>query len=197
MHQYKTITQTLFLLSILNLVFAAPLVPREVHDRLNDVVAEDVSGGSESRRELQPAGSSETTPPGFPSSPPSDGFQHTPQSSAIEKATLLDPTMETSTSAQPLSESAVDRPAPVHDSNTGTSTSSHPSLATDRPASVSDSRAGGSTTTPYTTVTHDMLDKTPKFYQNPVVKKIAGLTFFTSIIAAYVTFVALNGHKDD
>jgi hypothetical protein len=194
MHQYKTITQTLFLLSILNLVFAAPLVPREVHDTPNDVVAEDGSGGSERRRELQPAGSSET-PPQYPSDPQPDGLQHTPQSSAIEKATLLDPTMETSTSAQPSSESAVDRPAPVPDSNTGASTSSHSSLATDRPASVSDSRAGGSTTTSYTTVSHDMVDKKPKFYQKPLVR---GVAVIATLVAAYVAFVELSGkHKDD
>jgi hypothetical protein len=43
MHQFKTIAQTLFVLSVLNFVFAAPAVPREAHDTRNNVVAEDVS----------------------------------------------------------------------------------------------------------------------------------------------------------
>jgi hypothetical protein len=49
MHQYKTVTQTLLVLSILNLVFAAPVVPREARDTGNDVVvvANDVTTVSE------------------------------------------------------------------------------------------------------------------------------------------------------
>ena len=73
MRQYKTIAQirVLLLLSILNVVFAAPVVPLEVRDTDNDVVAvaEDAIIVSETRRGIPPDG---TTPSQY-SSPLSDG----------------------------------------------------------------------------------------------------------------------------
>jgi hypothetical protein len=191
MHQYRTIAQTLFVLSILNFVFAAPAVPREAHDTRNDVAAKDVTGVSERRRGLPPSGGKTL---GQDLSSPPDG-PPTYDLSGMDNVPLRD-SMEASTSEHPLS--AADGTAPVPDSNTGASTSSDPSSATNRPVSVPGSTAEGSTTTHYTQVTHDMLEKEPKFYQKPLVKKIAGLSLIGSVVAAIVLFSALNNkHKDD
>ena len=194
MHQYKTFAQTLFILSIiLNLVSAAPVVPREVHETLKDVKAEDAAGVPGRRRMISPDRGG-TAPSQYPSSPPPDGSP-TPHLSAMDEVPLRDPTTETSTSAHPLS--AADEPGPVPDSNTGVSTSSHPSLAIDRPVSVPGSTAEGSATTHYAQITHDMLDPEPNFkwYQKPIVKKIAGITLLTVVIGGVLAFSAAQNHR--
>lgn len=193
MHQYRAIAQTLFVLSILNFVFAAPVVSREAHDTHNDsdVVAEDVTGVSERRRGLPPSGGK--TLGQYLSSPPDGSPTH--DLSEMDDVPLRD-SMQASTSAHTLS--AADGIAPVPDSNTGASTSSDPSSATNRPVPVPGSTAEGSTTTHYTQVTHDMLEKEPKFYQKPLVKQIAGFSLMGTVVAAIVLLSALNNkHKDD
>ena len=190
MHQYKTIAQTFFVLSILNLVFAAPVVPREAYGTLTDVGAEDVT---KTRREMPEPGG--TTPSQNPSLPPLDGSPTTPLP-AVGEAPSRSPTTEPSTSAHPLSTAGEPGLGP------GVSTSSRPSesFATDRPVFVpAGSTAGGSTTMTYAQITHDMVSKDPKWYQKPAVKKTAGFALMAAIFASFVAFSALNGkhHKDD
>lgn len=168
MHQYKTIAQTLLVLSILNLVFAAPVVPREVRDRDNDVVAEDGTTVSE-RRRATPLGG--TTPSQYPSSssdgsPPHGSFPlggsaplqgsvpssesahlsatdgHVPESDSITEA---------STSAHPLS--ATDGQVSVHDSTGEASTSAHPLPAADGAAPEPNSIMEASSTSSHHSVT--------------------------------------------
>jgi len=126
MHQYKTMAQTLLVLSILNLVFAAPVVPREVHDTGDDVVvvAEDVATGSDRRRGAQPVGTTGTTPSQYPSSlsggsPPHDSLP-------LDESAPFQGSASSSGPA-PLSHlSATGGQMPVLDSTTEASTSAHP-----------------------------------------------------------------------
>lgn len=72
MHQYKTVAQILFILSILDLVFATPVV-RETYDANDDVVpivVRNVAAMSNGRR--QPASLDESTSNSSPP-PPLDG----------------------------------------------------------------------------------------------------------------------------
>jgi hypothetical protein len=211
MHQYKTILQTLLVLSVLNVVFAAPVVPQEVRDTGKDVavVAEDVTTLSERRRGTPPGG---TTPSEYSSSSSSDGSP--PQDSLpLEGSAPLqgsaplswsapsshlsatdrqvpaqDSTTEASTSAHPLS--AAEVPAPVPDSNTEASTSSH------RPVPVQDSTAEGSPTPHYTAITPDMLYKDPN--KMSMAQKIGGFAAITTFVTAIVLLSALgNKHGNN
>jgi hypothetical protein len=164
MHQYKTIAQTILVLSVLNLVSAAPVAPREARDTDNDVVvaAGDVTTVSKRRRDgdTPPGG---TTPSQYSSSS-SSGETSPHGSSPLEESPLLqgsapsshlwatdgqvpvpvhDSITQESTrmpaSTHPLSLAAADGgPAPAPVSNTEESTSSHHSSesATDRPVPV-------------------------------------------------------------
>ncbi|KAF8493290.1 hypothetical protein F5888DRAFT_848808 [Russula emetica] len=175
MHQYKTIAQTLLVLSVLKLVYAAPVVPQEVRDTGKDVVVvtKDVTTASERRRGSPPGGTAGTTPSQY-SSPLSDGsppheplpldesapLQGSDPSSGSAPSSHLwvtdgqapghDSTTEASTSAHPLS--AADGPAP--DSNTEASTSAHPLSAADEITHVPDSNTEASTS-PQRPVLHD------------------------------------------
>jgi hypothetical protein len=190
MHQYKTIVQTLLVLSILNLVYAAPAVPQEVRDTGNDVVvvAEDVTTGSDRRRDVPLA------PDGSPpqDSEPSSGPAPSPHLSATDgqvPVPVHDSTAEASTSAHPLS--VADGPAPVPVSNTEASTSSH------QPVPVHDSTAEGSTSPHYTVVTYDMLDKDPPSKKVLAAKKVAGFTLLFGTVAAVVLFSALHHNHNN
>jgi hypothetical protein len=220
MHQYKTIAQSLLVLSILNLVSAAPVVLREVRDTSNDVsvVAKDVTTVSERRRGLPPDG----TAPSQSSSSSSDGstphdtlpvegssatLQNPAPSSGLAplshlsatngQAPVHDLTMGPSTSANPLP--AMDGSAPAPDSTAEGSTSARPLSAASGPVPLHDSTAEGPTTqhSGYSAVTLDMLEKEPKLYQNPKVKRIAGFTLIASVVAAFVLFSALNNKKNN
>jgi hypothetical protein len=197
MHQYQTIAQTLFILSVLKFVFAAPVVPQEAHDARNNVVAEDMTGVSERRRGVQPGVPTDgTTFSQHLSSTLLDGSPR-PDLSEMDDVPLRDPTMESSTVAHPLS--AAHGTAPVPDSNTGASTSSDPSSSTNRPVS-GPATADGRTTTHYTPVTHDMLSKDPtgRPYQTPLIKKFAGIGAFFTIAAGIVLYSVLhNKHNKD
>ena len=199
MHQYKTIAQTLLLLSILNVVFAAPVVPLEVRDTDNDVVAvaEDATTVPETRRGLAPDG---ITPTLYPwtlpdGSPPHDslpleepalsqGSAPSGGSPSDVQAPVHDPTMEASTSTHPLS--AAGEPAPVPVPNTEASTSSS------RPVPVHDSTAEGSTTPHYTAITPNMLYKDPQHISTT--RKIAGFALIASVVTAIVLMSALQGN---
>src|SRR6266849_10580612 len=186
MHQYKTIAQTLLALSALNLVFAAPVLPWDLYDTDDDVIADDAKtvttplqypsplsppgpGGSPPHDSLpldqsallpDSARSSDVAPSSDASdvAPPSDAEppSHLSMKSKQVLVPLHDWTMEPSTSSHPLS--LADGIATVPDSVTGASTSSHPPSAADGPASVHGPTAVGSTTTTqYTAVTYDMV----------------------------------------
>ena len=204
--------QTLLVLSILNLVFAVPVVP-QASDAGNYVVVatEDATTVSERRRRGTPPGG--TTPSQYSSSPdgspPHDSlpleesaesalFQGSAPSSHLsatgEQVPVHDSTTEASTFAHPLS--AADGPAPVPDSISEASTSSHYSSATDRPVPVHDSTAEGSTTPHYTAVTLDMLGNNP--HERSKVQKIARFTLLAGITTAVVLFLALHkNHNND
>ena len=205
MHQYKTFAQTLLLLSILNVVFAAPVLPSEVRDTGNDVVtvAENATTVSERRRGLPPDGTAppqdssplsdrppshdslpSEEPAGLQGSVPSSGSPLSHFFAADRQAPVHDSTMEASTSAHPLS--AADEPAPAPVSNTEASTSSP------RPVPVHDSTAEGSTAPHYTAITPDMLYKDPNHIS--VARKIAGFTLLGSIVTGIVLLSALQGN---
>ena len=255
MHQYKTIAQTLLTLSALNLVFAAPVAPRDVHDTGDDATVLERRGVTTPPQypsPLSPPGPDESPPhdslpldqsallqdsarssdvaPSSDAAPLSDGSDVTPPSDAAPPSHLSangkqvlvpvhdwsmepstsshplsatngqvpvhDSTAETSTSTHPLS--LADEIVPVPDSVTGASTSSHPPSEAGRPASAHGPTAVGSTTTQYTAVTYDMVSKGPKFYQKPMVKKLAGPAFMTAFIGGLVIMGVLRAkHKDD
>jgi len=210
MHQYKPVAQTLLVLSILNLVFASPVVLREVRDTGNDVVvvAEDVTTVSERRRgafppegpgsasvnSLDPSSGSMSSShllatvgqmPVQDSTTETSTFAH-PLSAAHGAAPVPDSTTEATTSAHPLS--AANAPAPVPDSTTQASTSSH------QPVPAQGSAAEGRPPSRYTAVTYDMLQKDKKFYEKTSVRRIAGLTLLGVTTIAVVLMSAL--HKD-
>ncbi|KAN0121094.1 hypothetical protein V8E52_003682 [Russula decolorans] len=215
MHQYKTIAQTLLLLSILNAVFAAPVVPQEVCDTDNDVmvIAEDATTVSERRQVIPPDG---TTPSQYSSplsdgspphdslpleepallqgSAPSSGSPSSHLSATDGQAPVHDSTMEASTSTHPLS--AADEPAPVPVSNTEASTSSLQPLHVHSPVHGSTAEpAEGSTTPHYTAITPDMLHRDPN--ARSMTKKIGGLTLVGGVIAAVVLLSALHGNHNN
>ena len=168
MHQYKTITQTLLVLSILNLVLAAPVV-REVRDTPRDavVVADDVTTMSE-----RPSDSTTEASTSMP---------------AYSLSAANGPAVSDSNTGASL------QLVPVHDSITEASTPAHPLPAADGPAPVHDS----TTALHHTPVTLDMVTKTPKFYQKPTVQKVAGLTLIVGILATIVIYSALHNTKKD
>src|SRR6267154_462138 len=218
MHQYKTIAQTFLVLSILNVVFAAPVVPREVRETGNDVVvvAEDVTTVSERRRgaSTSPDG---TTPsqysPSSNGSPPHDSLplegstplQGSAPSSWSAPSSHLSPmdgqvpvqdsTTEASTSAHPLSAAGGPAPASVPVSNTEASTSSHHSSTMDGPVPVHDSTGEGSTSPHYTAVTLDMLNKVPPSRKVVAAKRIAGLTLLVGSVALIAFLSAWHNKK--
>jgi hypothetical protein len=170
MHQYKRIAQTLLVLSILNLVYASPVVPQEVRDTGHDavVVAEDVTNVSDRRRGTQPGGTTGTSQ--YPSSLSEEYLSAGWNKLYQKKTNNLNTEASTSTSAHPLS--AAGGPPPVPDSNAEASSSSH------RP--VPASTAEGSTTPHYAQITPDMLHKDPT-------KKLVAQKF-----AAFGLLVAVN-----
>src|SRR6267154_1185909 len=173
MHQYKTIAQTFLVLSILNVVFAAPVVPREVRETGNDVVvvAEDVTTVSGRRRgaSTSPDG---TTPSQY--SPSSNGSPLHDSLPLEGSAPLQGSAPSTqSWSAHPLSAAGGPAPANVPVSNTEASTSSHHSPTMDGPVPVHDSTGEGSTSPHYTAVTLDMLKKDPPSKKVVAAKRIA------------------------
>ena len=212
MHPYKTVTQTLLVLSILSLVFAAPVVRREARDKGNDVVvvADNVTTASERRGDT-----TDVTTPLENSSPLSDGPSPHGSLPLDESAPLqgsasssepapLSHVLATdgqmvrvdSTSAHPLS--TAEGPAPTPVPITEASTSSHPLSSTAGPAPVPDSTAEGSTTPHYTAVTYDMLDRDPPSGKSFTIKKVAAMTFVSGVIAAVVLLAGLHHkNKDD
>ena len=198
MHQYKTIVQTLLVLSTLNFVFAAPAVPREARDTGNDVVvvAEDVTAVSERRRGTPPGG---TTPSAL-----SQGSVPSSDSSATGEPVPY-PITETgreTVSAHPLS--GVDAPAPAPGTILEASTTD---TGRPVPVSVHDSTAPEGSTTPhssYTPVTLDMLGQEPqppsrfkKHLTMKNLKKVGGPTLVAGVIAATLFWAWLNRTNDD
>jgi hypothetical protein len=180
MHQYKTMAQTLLVFSILNLVFAAPVVPQE-HDTGGDIVVvpEDVATGSDRQRGTPPGGTTGTTPSQYPSSL-SDGSPH-PLSAAWD---LLHQ------KTNRLNTGASDGPAPVPDSNTEASTSSH------QPVPVPDSTADRSRTTSqhYTAITPDMLYTFPHRWPTgtgTALKAVGVDLFGAAAVAGFVVLLKL------
>jgi hypothetical protein len=210
MHQYKTITQILLVLSILNSVFAAPTVPREARDTGNDVVvvADDVTAVSGRRR--GETSSSQHPPPVSDGSPlhgslplyDSASFQGSGSSS---KPAPLSPVSATdgeilrvdATDTHPLS--TADGHATVPISNTEESTPFHPSSSTASPAPVHDSTAAGPKTSQYTVVTYDMLDKDPPSKEVVATKKYLGLALFAGAVGGVALLSLLHNkhNKDD
>jgi hypothetical protein len=223
MHQYKTIVQTFLVLSILNLVYAAPVVPQEVRDTGYDVVvaaAEDVTTGSDRRRGTPPGGTTGTTPSQYSSSLPDGSPPHDslpldgsaplqgpePSSGAAPSSHL---------SAEPVSVHplSADWPVPVPDSNTEASTSAHPlspdwpvpmpdsnteaSTSSLRPVPAEDSTAEGSTNSHYTAITPDMLHRDPNKVSTG--RQIAGIALVFGIPAALVLFATFyhNHHSSN
>jgi len=169
----KTIVQTLLVLSILNLVYAAPVVPREVRDTGYDVVvvAENVTTASDRRRGTQGA----TTPLQYSSSSSSDGSPSLVQESLpLERSAPLQGSAPSSVSA-PLSHlSDTDGQMPVHGLT-----------------------ARGSTT-PRAVVT-DTLQKYNKIFQNLSVKNKIAIALVVGIpvkIALLYAVLHHNKNKD-
>ena len=138
MHQYKTVAQILLILSIFNIVFAIP-VEREIYDAHDGVVVpvvvRNVAAMSKERRhELDGTPSVSSPPP--PDVPPSD-----------EPAPLHE-----SLSPPP------GEPAALGVSSPPGGTASLPTVpATNQPVPVR-----STSTSPYTAVTHNMLDPDPE-----------------------------------
>jgi hypothetical protein len=80
MHPCKIVAQISLILSILNLILAAPIVVQEIHYSRGDetVVAEDVPALSKKSDELEAASDTPTSPPPFPGAMASP--QHSPLS---------------------------------------------------------------------------------------------------------------------
>jgi hypothetical protein len=216
MHQYKTITQTLLVLSILNLVFAAPVVRREARDTGNDVVvvANDVTTVSERRGDA-----TDGTTPLENSSPLSDapsphgslplgepallqGSASSSEPAPLSHVSAMDGQMVRvdSTSAHPLS--TAEGPAPTPVPITEASTSSDPLSSTAGPAPVPDSTAEGSTTPHYTAVTYDMLDRDPPIppsekmlMMKKVIKRVAAVTFAGGVAATSLYLIISGWHS--
>jgi hypothetical protein len=223
MHQYKTIAKTLLVLSILNLAFAAPVVPQEVRDIGNGavVVAEDVTNGSDRRRgtDTPPGGTTGTTPSQYPPSL-SDESLSAGWNKLYQKTNKLN--TEASTFAHPLSAAGWPASAPVPDSTMEASTSAHPLSAADgpahvpdsiteaptspdtgRPVPVPDSTAQGSTTPHYTAITPEMLIKNEKWYEKPIVNAVAkeiavvGLVGGATVGAIKLSTLSANKNEGD
>jgi hypothetical protein len=224
MHQYKTIAKTLLVLSILNLAFAAPVVPQEVRDIGNGavVVAEDVTNGSDRRRgtDTPPGGTTGTTPSQYPPSL-SDESLSAGWNKLYQKTNKLN--TEASTFAHPLSAAGWPASAPVPDSTMEASTSAHPLSAADGPAHVPDSiteaptspdtgrpvpvpdsshsTAQGSTTPHYTAITSEMVMKDKKWYEKPIAKEAAKGVAFLALVGAGAVgmwkLATLSSSEDD
>jgi hypothetical protein len=211
MHQYKTVTQTLLVISILNLVFAAPVVRREARDTGNDVVvvANDVTTVSERRRDTTDG----TTP--LENSPPLTDGPSPHGSLPLDESALLRGSASSSepaplshvsgtdgqmvrvdsTSAHPLS--TVDGPAAAPVPNTEASTSSHPLSTSAEPAPVPDSTAEESTTPHYTQVTYDMLNRDPPSNTLSTTRKVVGMTLISGDLIGALVLFALMHHKNN
>jgi hypothetical protein len=195
MHLYKKIAQSLLVLSVLNLVFAAPVVPRGTPP-----------GGETPSQYPSSSDSSDESPPddslplegsaslqGSAASAPSSGSSPSSHLPATDgRVPAHDSTTEAPTFAHPLS--AADGPAPEPDSTTEAPTFAHPLSAADWPApesdriteastSLHDSTAEVSTTetSSHATVAHDIL---PNGLSIPVLKKIAEYTGRLAAVAA-------------
>ena len=224
MHQYRTIAQTLFVLSVLNnLVFAAPVVvPQDAHDTVDtgdNVIVDDVATVLErgAETELTQYPSSSPPPPPGPDGSPSHG------SSPLDKSALA----PSSVAARPPDLSAyielyrkkmiAEGKAPMQDSTTVASKSSaRPLSMAGGPAPVPGSNTGpstssrpgpssatgvpdwGSKNSPYDPVTLDMVEKDKKFYQTLTAKRLGGAAFFATVITGFVLLSTLQGkHKDN
>lgn len=219
MHQYRTIAQTLLVLSILNHVTAAPATPQEVRDAGSNVAAvpEDVPTVSERRRGvLSPDVTTGTTPSQFtPSlldgSPPQDplpldksaSLQGSQSSSDGAPSSATDgQLMRTPTSTHPLS--AAVGPGPGPDSTAEASTSAYPLSEGSGSAPVPGSNTAASasshqlvpvhgpasTTSHYTAITPEMLHKDPNV--RPLSHKIAGFGFLGAAVATIVLLSVLQ-----
>jgi hypothetical protein len=159
-------------------MFTAPVVPREVRNTGNDVVAvaEGVKTVPERRRVTPPGG---TTPSQYPSSSSNGSPPH--GSLPLEGSAPLQGSAPSSGSASLSHLSTTDGPAPVPDSVTEASTSPHHSSATDRPVPVHNSTAEGSTTKHYPAV----------------MPKITGLTLIAGVATVYAIFSAFHDNSKD
>jgi hypothetical protein len=216
MHRYKTIVQTLLVLSTLNLVYAVPVVPQEVRDTSNDVgvVAEDVITGSDRRRGIPPGGTTGTTSSQYSSSFPDGSPPH--DSLPLDEPALLQGSEPASGPAPSSHLSATDGQVPVHESTTEASTFEieHPlsaaahgqapvpdsnteaSTSSQRPVPVHDSTAEGSTTPHYTAITPDMLHRDP--HETSTARNIAGYTMVAGVVTAIVLLsVFYHNHNNN
>jgi hypothetical protein len=157
MHQYKTVAQILLILSIFNLVFAAPVV-REKYDAHDDMVApvvvRNVAAISKERRQ---SGSDEPTP-SHSSPPPPDGStpSHSSSPSPDGPTPLQGSSLSDGPALAPLHESPLPPggAAALAVSTPPGGTASSPVVpVSDPPVPVHST----STTQHYTAVTHDML----------------------------------------
>jgi hypothetical protein len=212
MHPYKTITQTLLVLSILNPVLAAPT------PRAGQLPAE------ESAPLQDPAPSS-----GSPPSSTTDGQVHEiteastfahPSSEAGGSAPEI--TEEASTSAHPLSAAGGSAPEITEEASTSVhrwlswlaaggaeseeSSPAHPLTPITEEPSPTHTLAStvtkeGSTAEPHAAVTHDTLDTEPKqlkFFEKPLNQKLGVAALSLTAIAASVTgLVELLKHSPE
>ena len=209
MHLHKKIAQTLLVLSILNLVFATPIVRRGTPtDGATPSQSPSPSSGGSPPHDLLLLEGSAPLQDSAPSSGSSPSF-HLSDSETDGPAPVHDSTMEASTSIHSLS--AADGPTPESDPITEASTFTHPlsaadgatvpesdpiaeastsshhSSATDAPVPVHDSTAEGSTTEPYTAEMHNRLSMQERLtsygLSMPRLKKYAKVTGGVATIA--------------
>lgn len=177
MHQYKTVSQILLIISIFNLVFAVPVV-RQMYDAHDNVVlpvvVRTVADGTPFGSSPPPLDGS--PPPSHSSSPPQDGLP--------------------SGGAAPLHES----PSPPPGGPAALAVSSSPGETASLPAvPVSDEPVP--TSSQYTAVTHDMLQPdTPPPASDSMLKKygtVGGMFAFEVALAATVIggLIWRNHHK--
>jgi len=193
MHQYKTVAQTLLVLSILNFVYAGPVVPREVRDTGNDavVIAGDVTTGSDRRR-------ASTTPLQYSSSSSLDGTP--PQNSLPSEgsATLKGPASSSGGAGPSSHVLATGGQVPVHDPTMVASTSTHPLPAADRPAHVLAPSLGGSASShrsSFSTMSGWDGAVPVKLSEYPKAKKAVALTVLVGTVAGVVIYNLV--HKND
>jgi len=197
MHQNRTIVQTLLILSILNLAFAAPVVVQEIHDRRDDVVAALAESVSERRGDPEPGGLALSQYPSSSSPPPADASPPH-HSLPLEESGFLQGSPPSDGSAPPSHLSPTVGPAPVHDSMTEGTTSAAPHLsATDRPVTEHGPVLEGSASMHHW-IEPDMLFKGPHV-DSPMVKNLktgAGVLILGGIIGGLV-WASRTHSKDD
>ena len=160
MHQYKTVTQILLILSIFNLVFAIPVVQEiyDAHDMVAPIVVGNVTATSKERRDVSdssPSHSSLPLPGGSPSDRPAPLHESPPPPPG--------------------------GPAALEVSSPAGGTASLPVVpSSDQPAP---------TLSQYTAVTHDMLQLDPPPASESMLKKYGTVGTYFALDAAIAAII--------